>query len=184
MKPICFMITPCGKNATQAEVGQGVAIQFNALWDRAFAPVIKEHGYDPVRADQDVGALIIRQMIERLISPISCEAFGQLGRRLDLGHRVRRQTAGGRHKLWRRSRRRTPSLSPTLAGRSRGLTREAGQYQAGAERCLAVARAKAKQLGGRNKLAAGLNVSGPSLWRVLKAERPDDRADHYEDERS
>jgi hypothetical protein len=67
MKPICFMIMPYGKKATQAEAGQGVAtIDFNALWDRAYAPVIKELGYDPVRADQDVGALIITQMIERL----------------------------------------------------------------------------------------------------------------------
>lgn len=67
MKPICFMIMPYGKKATQAEAGQGVAtVDFNALWDRAYAPVIKELGYDPVRADQDVGALIITQMIERL----------------------------------------------------------------------------------------------------------------------
>src|SRR5215469_1485206 len=67
MKPICFMIMPYGKKGTQAEVGQGVAtIDFNALWDRAYAPVIKELGYDPIRADQDVGALIITQMIERL----------------------------------------------------------------------------------------------------------------------
>ena len=67
MKPICFMIMPYGKKATQAEAGQGVAtIDFNALWDRAYAPVIKELGYNPVRADQDVGALIITQMIERL----------------------------------------------------------------------------------------------------------------------
>jgi hypothetical protein len=40
--------------------------RFNALWDRAFAPVIKELGYEPVRADQDTGALIVTQMIERL----------------------------------------------------------------------------------------------------------------------
>jgi hypothetical protein len=67
MKPICFMIMPYGRKATQAEAGQGVAtIDFNALWDRGYAPVIKELGYDPVRADQDVGALIITQMIERL----------------------------------------------------------------------------------------------------------------------
>jgi hypothetical protein len=67
MKPICFMIMPYGKKATQAEAGQGVAtIDFNALWDRGYTPVIKELGYDPVRADQDVGALIITQMIERL----------------------------------------------------------------------------------------------------------------------
>ena len=67
MKPICFMIMPYGKKPTQAEAGQGITtIDFNALWDRAYAPVIKELGYNPVRADQDVGALIITQMIERL----------------------------------------------------------------------------------------------------------------------
>src|SRR3954451_3233433 len=67
MKPICFMIMPYGKKATQAEAGQGVAtVDFNAGWDRACAPVIKELGYDPVRADQDGGARIITQMIERL----------------------------------------------------------------------------------------------------------------------
>jgi hypothetical protein len=67
MKPICFMIMPYGKKPTQAEAGKGVAnIDFNALWDRAYAPVIEELGYEPVRADQDVDALIIVQMIERL----------------------------------------------------------------------------------------------------------------------
>jgi hypothetical protein len=67
MKPICFMIMPYGKKPAQAEAGQGITtIDFNALWDRAYAPMIKELGYNPVRADQDVGALIITQMIERL----------------------------------------------------------------------------------------------------------------------
>jgi hypothetical protein len=67
MKPICFMIMPYGKKATQAEPGQGVAtVDFNALWDRAYAPVIKELGYEPIRADQDTGALIIAPMIEQL----------------------------------------------------------------------------------------------------------------------
>jgi len=65
MRPICFMIMPYGKKATQAD--QGVAaVDFDALWDRAYAPVIKQLGYDPVRADQDQGVLIITQMIERL----------------------------------------------------------------------------------------------------------------------
>jgi hypothetical protein len=66
-KPICFMIMPYGKKATQAEPSVGVAeIDFNALWDRAYAPVIETLGYDPVRADQDTGSMIITQMIERL----------------------------------------------------------------------------------------------------------------------
>ena len=56
-----------GRKATQAEAGRGVPeIDFNALWDRAFAPTIVALGYEPVRADQDTGALIITQMIERL----------------------------------------------------------------------------------------------------------------------
>ena len=67
MKPICFMIMPYGKKPTQAEAGQAVTtIDFNALWDDAYTPMIKELGYKPIRADQDVGALIITQMIERL----------------------------------------------------------------------------------------------------------------------
>jgi MAP3K TRAFs-binding domain len=66
-RPICFMIIPYGTKPTQADASVGVAnIDFNALWDRAYAPVIKGLGYEPVRADQDTGAMIITQMIERL----------------------------------------------------------------------------------------------------------------------
>jgi len=66
-RPLCFMIMPYGRKPTQAPVGQGVAeVDFNALWDRAFVPVIETLGYEPVRADQDTGALIVTQMFERL----------------------------------------------------------------------------------------------------------------------
>jgi hypothetical protein len=65
--PVCFMIMPYGRKATQAEPGRGPAeIDFNALWDRGYVPTIKSLGYEPVRADQDTGALIIGQMLERL----------------------------------------------------------------------------------------------------------------------
>ncbi|WP_439408528.1 tetratricopeptide repeat-containing protein [Bradyrhizobium sp. DASA03076] len=61
------MIMPYGRKATQAEPGRGPAeIDFNALWDRAYVPTIKALGYEPVRADQDTGALIVSQMLERL----------------------------------------------------------------------------------------------------------------------
>jgi hypothetical protein len=61
------MIMPYGRKPTQAEAGHGPAeIDFNALWDRGYVPVIKALGYEPVRADQDTGALIISQMLERL----------------------------------------------------------------------------------------------------------------------
>jgi hypothetical protein len=65
--PVCFMIMPYGRKATQAEPGRGPAeIDFNALWDRGYVPTIKSLGYAPVRADQDTGALIVGQMLERL----------------------------------------------------------------------------------------------------------------------
>jgi hypothetical protein len=65
--PLCFMIMPYGRKATHTEPGRGPAeIDFNALWDRAYVPTIKMLGYDPVRADQDTGGLIIGQMLERL----------------------------------------------------------------------------------------------------------------------
>ena len=65
---VCFMIMPYGRRPTQLEPSGGAPaeVDFNALWDKAFAPTIQSLGYDPVRADQDTGALIINQMIERL----------------------------------------------------------------------------------------------------------------------
>ncbi len=66
-KPLCFMIMPFGRKPTQVEADRGpVEIDFNALWDRGYVPVLKALGYEPVRADQDTGGLIISQMLERL----------------------------------------------------------------------------------------------------------------------
>jgi hypothetical protein len=65
--PVCFMVMPYGRKPTQADPGRGPAeIDFNALWDNGYVPVIKDLGYEPVRADQDTGGLIISQMLERL----------------------------------------------------------------------------------------------------------------------
>ena len=37
--PVCFMIMPYGRNATQADAGRGPAeIDFNALWDNGYVP--------------------------------------------------------------------------------------------------------------------------------------------------
>jgi hypothetical protein len=47
--------------ATQADPGKGPAeVDFNALWDQAFFPLIASIGYRPVRADQESGPLIIK----------------------------------------------------------------------------------------------------------------------------
>jgi hypothetical protein len=61
------MVMPFGRKATQAEPGKGPAeVDFNALWDKAYFPLLTELGYVPVRADQETGSLIINQMLERL----------------------------------------------------------------------------------------------------------------------
>jgi hypothetical protein len=66
-RPVCFMVMPYGTKKTDAPTGQGLAeIDFDALWDRAFRPAIEALGYEPVRADQDIGALIVHEMLERL----------------------------------------------------------------------------------------------------------------------
>jgi tetratricopeptide (TPR) repeat protein len=45
--PVCFMIMPYGRKATQAEAGRGPAeIDFNALWDRGYVPAIRALGID------------------------------------------------------------------------------------------------------------------------------------------
>ena len=65
--PVCFMVMPFGAKPTGMEAAKGpVQVDFNAMWERAFRPMIEELGYLPVRADQDLGALIIQEMIERL----------------------------------------------------------------------------------------------------------------------
>ncbi len=65
-RPVCFMIMPYGTKASAAGGVSPTEIDFNALWDRAYVPVISALGYEPVRADQEAGALIVNEMLERL----------------------------------------------------------------------------------------------------------------------
>jgi tetratricopeptide (TPR) repeat protein len=66
-RPICFMVMPFGTKPVEPKVdGAPDKIDFDALWTKAFSPVIEELGYEPVRADQDTGAAIILEMLERL----------------------------------------------------------------------------------------------------------------------
>ena len=65
--PVCFTVMPFGAKPTDIEAANGpVQVDFNAPWERAFRPMIEKPGYLPVRADQDLGALLIQEMIERL----------------------------------------------------------------------------------------------------------------------
>jgi pentatricopeptide repeat protein len=66
LRPICFMIMPYGKKPTMSDKGPAT-IDYNALWDKALYSFIEEDlDYHAIRADQDMSALIIKEMIERL----------------------------------------------------------------------------------------------------------------------
>ena len=67
LRPICFMVMPFGVKPTGLGPGEGPAkIDFQALWFDVLEPAIDDLGYEPVRADEELGALIIVDMIQRL----------------------------------------------------------------------------------------------------------------------
>jgi hypothetical protein len=64
---ICFMVMPFGEKKTALHRKSiPRSIDFDVLWKRMLEPLIRDIGYEPVRADADLGASIIREMIERL----------------------------------------------------------------------------------------------------------------------
>jgi hypothetical protein len=66
-KAIAFMVMPFARKKTGSSVaGAPSEVDFDALWHRVHAPALAALGYHPVRADQDVGALIIDEMLQRL----------------------------------------------------------------------------------------------------------------------
>src|SRR5215469_10811740 len=67
-RPICFMVMPYSTKftGTPAPAGAPDKINFDRLWDAALRPAIDAAGYEPVRASEDIGALFINEMIERL----------------------------------------------------------------------------------------------------------------------
>lgn len=60
------MVMPFGTKETRAKPPAPAKINFNSLWEKALSPALEALGYQPVRADQDLGALIIQEMLERL----------------------------------------------------------------------------------------------------------------------
>ena len=65
--PIAFMVMPFDEKETGSTVPNAPAkVDFDALWDRVYQPVLAELGYEAVRADRDVGASVIHEMIQRI----------------------------------------------------------------------------------------------------------------------
>ena len=65
---IAFVAMPFGKrkvNSTSADVP--VAVDFDAVWNRILAPSLEELGYIAVRADEQAGSVIIKDMLEQLL---------------------------------------------------------------------------------------------------------------------
>jgi hypothetical protein len=62
------MIMPYSTKPTGASAGTGAPdkVNFDRLWEAALRRAIDNAGYEPVRANEDIGALIISEMIERL----------------------------------------------------------------------------------------------------------------------
>ncbi|HEY6888107.1 MAG TPA: TRAFs-binding domain-containing protein [Solirubrobacter sp.] len=62
--PIAFVVMPFSVKETGRT--EPAKIDFDALWARVYEPTLTAMGYQAVRADVDVGALIISEMIQRL----------------------------------------------------------------------------------------------------------------------
>lgn len=61
------MVMPFGVKPTGVASAEAPAkVDFDLLWGSFFQPLITDLGYEPVRADAELGASIIREMIERL----------------------------------------------------------------------------------------------------------------------
>jgi len=67
LRPVAFMVMPFRKRKIPSTPkGAPNEVDFDALWDRAFRPVLEDLGYLPVRADMETGTVIIKDMLERL----------------------------------------------------------------------------------------------------------------------
>uniref|UniRef100_UPI002148D5AA tetratricopeptide repeat-containing protein n=1 Tax=Tahibacter caeni TaxID=1453545 RepID=UPI002148D5AA len=65
-RPICFVVMPFGVRETAAAPPAPARVNFDLLWEQALQPALEDLGYRTLRADQDVGTLIINEMLERL----------------------------------------------------------------------------------------------------------------------
>jgi hypothetical protein len=68
LKKIAFVAMPFGVKPTGLAPGKGpLEIDFDALWDKAIFPALSELKYLPIRADDQSGSVIIKDMLEQLV---------------------------------------------------------------------------------------------------------------------
>jgi hypothetical protein len=68
LRPICFMVMPFRRKKVEDPKGPDAPAELNcdALWDKALRPAIEQLGYLAIRADNDPGSVIVKDMLERL----------------------------------------------------------------------------------------------------------------------
>jgi tetratricopeptide (TPR) repeat protein len=69
LQPIAFMVMPFGVKTVvldQHDATIPATVNFDLLWERVYEPALVQLGYEAVRADYDLGSLIINDMIQRL----------------------------------------------------------------------------------------------------------------------
>ena len=68
LKQIAFVAMPFRVKETGLEPGKGPhTVDFDALWNLAYYPALEKLGYLPIRADNQDGSLIIKDMLEQLV---------------------------------------------------------------------------------------------------------------------
>lgn len=68
LKKIAFVAMPFGTKSTGIELGAGPAnIDFDALYEKAIEPALSDLNYLPIRADNQAGSVIVKDMLEQLV---------------------------------------------------------------------------------------------------------------------
>jgi tRNA threonylcarbamoyladenosine modification (KEOPS) complex Pcc1 subunit len=68
LQRVAFVAMPFGRKATDLRGRPGPqSVDFDALWTSAIAPALNDLGYLAVRADNQIGAVIVKDMLEQLV---------------------------------------------------------------------------------------------------------------------
>ncbi len=64
LRPVAFMVMPFRERSVPSpSEGTPSTIDCDALWDRAFRPALEELGYMAIRADMEVGSVIVKDLL-------------------------------------------------------------------------------------------------------------------------
>ena len=67
LRSVAFMVMPFRKRMVPSPPeGAPAIIDCDALWDKAFQPALEDLGYLAIRADIEIGSVIVKDMVERL----------------------------------------------------------------------------------------------------------------------